>query len=325
MAIKKVSSPKRSSSNAITPQRRRMNIRCFMCGSQFEKQQGNFAKVKSRFYEQNDGYLHVCNKCIDNEYQHYLATTNGDIKTTIFILCLNFNIYYSDDILEAATKSPKFDENPFGTYLSRTNLTQYSRKTEFTETADEKNLISKWTSSTPEEIIESGIVKDEKPSAEILYRWGSGYTNEEYAFMQTLYKSLMQQKRNVTPLQEGTIVDACKYKCQHNRFISQGDGKGEINPTAIKTLSVLYQDALKVLGLDVSDKNDGVDEGTFGLWIRDIEKYCPAEDYKDKKKFRDMDGLGEYVERFIFRPLKNWLTGSKDKDPEYTIGGDEVV
>ena len=321
MAVKKTSSAKRLSSNAITPQRRRMNIRCFMCGSQFEKQQGNFAKVKSRFYEQNDGYLHVCNKCIDNEYQHYLATTNGDIKTTIFILCLNFNIYYSDNILEAATKSPKFDENPFGTYLSRTNLTQYSRKTEFTETADEKNLISKWTSSTPEEIIESGIVKDEKPSAEILYRWGVGYSNDEYAFMQTLYKSLMQQKRNPTPLQEDLIVDACKYKCQHNRFISAGDSKA----ADIKTLSSLYQDALKAIGLDVSPKNDGIDEGTFGLWIRDIEKYCPAEDYKDRKKFRDMDGLGEYVERFIYRPLKNWLTGSTDKDPEYTIGGDDLV
>jgi hypothetical protein len=38
-----------------------------------------------------------------------------------------------------------------------------------------------------------------------------------------------------------------------------------------------------------------------------------------------LDGLGEYVERFIFRPLKNWLTGSKDKDPEYSIGVDENV
>ena len=326
MAIKKAPPPKKlAASKTVSMPRKRLNMLCFRCGEQFVKQAQNFPKVRSTFYEQNDGYLHICNKCVNQLLEHYKAVYEGNIKQAIYTLCMNFNIYYSEDILDVASKSPKYDESPFATYISRANMTQYQRWRDFTDTIDQNAIIGGVISSKPQEVVEASIAQNEKPSAEIIGRWGTGYSNDEYAFMQTLYKSLMQQKRNVTPLQEGTIVDACKYKCQHNRLISQGDGKGEINPAAIKTFSTLYQDGLKVLGLDVSDKNDGVDEGTFGSWVREIEKHCPSEDYKDKKKFRDLDGLGEYVERFIFRPLKNWLTGSKDKDPEYSIGVDENV
>ena len=324
MAIKKAPPPKKlAASKTVSMPRKRLNTLCFRCGEMYptSSPKGNFAKVRSTFYEQNDGYLHVCNKCMAQLFEHYKSIYEGNIQQVIYTLCLNFNIYYSNDILDVASKSPKFDDNPFGTYMSRANMSQYMRWRDFTDTIDQNAVISGLISAKPQEVVEASIAQNEKPSSEILGRWGTGYSNDEYAFMQTLYKSLMQQKRNPTPLQEDLIVDACKYKCQHNRFISAGDSKA----ADIKTLSSLYQEALKAVGLDVSPKNDGVDEGTFGLWIRDIEKYCPAEDYKDKKKYRDMDGLGEYVERFIYRPLKNWLTGSKDKDPEYTIGGDTVV
>ena len=36
-------------------------------------------------------------------------------------------------------------------------------------------------------------------------------------------------------------------------------------------------------------------------------------------------GLASILRGFIYRPLKNWLIGSKDKDKEFTIGGDDVV
>ena len=314
--------PKRlAKSKTVSMPRKRPNLLCFRCGQIYPKQVGNFAKVRSTFYEHNDGYLHVCNVCLNQLLEHYKAVYENDIQQACYTLCLNFNIYYSNDIYDVATKSPKFDANPFGIYITRANMSQYKKWRDFTDTIDQKAVISGLISAEPKEVVEASLAQNEKPSSEVLGRWGVGYSNDEYAFMQTLYKSLIKQKRNPTPLQEDLIVDACKYKCQHNRFIQSGDSKA----ADIKTLSGLYQDALKAIGLDVSPKNDGIDEGTFGAWIREIERHCPAEDYKDKKKFRDMDGLGEYIERFIYRPLKNWLIGSKDKDKEFTIGGDDVV
>lgn len=323
MSEKKSTAPYRrvSKPKTVATPKKRPNLMCFRCGEVYPKRESFFTKVRSTFYTHNDGFLHVCDKCLDSLLEHYKAVYDGDLQQCCYTLCLNFNLYFSVDIYDVATRSPHFEDNPFKTYVSRSNLAQYKRWTDFTDTIDQEAVIGGAIKAKPDEVVEASVLQNEKPSAEILGRWGIGYSNDEYAFMQTLYKSLMQQKRNPTLLQEDLIVDACKYKCQHNRFISAGDSKA----ADIKTLSSLYQDALKAVGLDVSPKNDGIDEGTFGLWIRDIEKYCPAEDYKDRKKFRDMDGLGEYVERFIYRPLKNWLTGSKDKDPEYTIGGDDVV
>lgn len=287
----------------------------------YDKREGNFTKVRATFYTHNEGYLHVCDPCLNSLLEHYKAVYDGDLQRCIYMMCLNLNVYYSTDIYDVATRSPRFPESPFSTYVSRSNLSQYKRWTDYTDTIDQEAVIGGALSAKPEEIVEASVLQNEKPSQEILDRWGVGYSNEEYAFMQTLFKSLKSQKRNPTPLQIDLIVDACKYKCQHNRFIQSGDSKA----ADIKTLSALYQDALKQLGLDVSPKDDGIDEGAFGLWVRDIEKHCPAEDYKDRKKYRDMDGMGDYLERFVFRPMKNWLTGSKDADEEFSIGGDEDV
>lgn len=322
MAIKKSPPSGRvSKPTTVSMPKKRLNLTCFRCGTAFEKQTGNFAKTRGTFYEQNDGYLHVCNTCLNQLLEHYRAVYDGDTKQACYTLCLNFNLYYSNDIYDSATKSPNFETSTFPTYISRANMSQFRKWRDFTDTIDQKAIIGGVISAPTQEVVEASIAQNEKPSQEVLGRWGVGYSNDEYAFMQTLYKSLMKQKRNPTPLQEDLIVDACKYKCQHNRFIAAGDSKA----ADIKTLSALYQDALKSIGLDVSPKNDGIDEGTFGAWVREIERHCPADDYKDRKKYRDMDGFGEYVERFIFRPLKNWLTGSKDKDAEFTVGGEENV
>ena len=60
-----------------------------------------------------------------------------------------------------------------------------------------------------------------------------------------------------------------------------------------------------------------------GTLIENIEEYTHAEYYKDKQLFADFDGVGEYCKRFIFRPLKNLLAGTKEMDAEYSVSGDE--
>ena len=61
----------------------------------------------------------------------------------------------------------------------------------------------------------------------------------------------------------------------------------------------------------------------LGEMIRDIEEYCPAEYYKDKKLFADFDKVREYIDRFMTRPLRNLLTGSKELDKEFSLSDTE--
>ena len=61
----------------------------------------------------------------------------------------------------------------------------------------------------------------------------------------------------------------------------------------------------------------------LGVLYRDIEQFTPAEFYKDKKLYKDFDYLKEYIERFMKRPLKNLLTGSKELDKEFNLSETE--
>ena len=69
----------------------------------------------------------------------------------------------------------------------------------------------------------------------------------------------------------------------------------------------------------MSEINKTDSEKTFGLWVKDIENNRPAEYFEDKALYEDYDHIGEYFDRFIKRPLKNLLTGSRDFDKEYNV------
>ncbi len=55
-----------------------------------------------------------------------------------------------------------------------------------------------------------------------------------------------------------------------------------------------------------------------------ISQYTPEEYYSDKKLYKDFDGLGSYISRFITRPIKNLMLGGNERDDEYCVkDGDE--
>ena len=63
--------------------------------------------------------------------------------------------------------------------------------------------------------------------------------------------------------------------------------------------------------------NQDESQQAFGVWLRDIEKNKPAEYFEDKKLYHDYDGIMGYIDRFIYRPMRNLITGSRDFDKEF--------
>ena len=53
--------------------------------------------------------------------------------------------------------------------------------------------------------------------------------------------------------------------------------------------------------------------------LKDIENYKPCEYFEDKSIYEDFDGIGDYFNRFVLRPMRNLLTGSRDFDKEFMI------
>ena len=62
------------------------------------------------------------------------------------------------------------------------------------------------------------------------------------------------------------------------------------------------------------------DSFDIGSYIEMIEKYTPAEYYKNKNSlYVDFDKIGEYMKRFILRPLQNLQHGTTDRDYEFYV------
>jgi hypothetical protein len=64
---------------------------------------------------------------------------------------------------------------------------------------------------------------------------------------------------------------------------------------------------------NANSANKGAD--SFGLWIADIEKEEPSQWLKGTSMgdiFRDVGNTEEYFQKYIVRPLKNFITQSKD-------------
>lgn len=83
-----------------------------------------------------------------------------------------------------------------------------------------------------------------------------------------------------------------------------------------------YRETFKQAGLKTIQETDSSNDEVLGVTLSVISQYTPEEYYKDKKLYKDFDGLGEYITRFMARPLKNLLTGSTDRDKEYCVKGD---
>ena len=68
---------------------------CTRCGSEYDKQNGNFARCASPLVSGNDKYLTVCNQCLDDMYHHYFDVL-GNRNDAIRRMCMKFDLYFSD-------------------------------------------------------------------------------------------------------------------------------------------------------------------------------------------------------------------------------------
>lgn len=88
-------------------------------------------------------------------------------------------------------------------------------------------------------------------------------------------------------------------------------------------LSESYRKTFTQAGLKAVKESTNDDEFAIGVNAQIIEQFTPAEYYKDKERYKDFDGLGDYFKRIILRPLRNLQFGTNDRDSEYYVKEEE--
>lgn len=296
--------------------------RCTCCGHKYKKQETNFNRSKSPIYKGNNGYLSICRNCIAELYEQYVKFYDGDEDAAAERICQITDMYFDPNLWASSRKISESrngkSRNRISTYVSKLNLVREDGVTTYSDT-----LVKRWESDVknPEAKAEEQQPDEKQIPDDVVRRFGTGFNPEDYDSMQYEYQNWVDRYGEpIDKRQEELYVSICYIKLNLQKMLQKGDAN-------IGSVASNYRSQIEAATTEIEDRKKKAEDAKklspVGEMIRDIEDYCPAEYYRDKKRHVDFDHMGEYIERFMTRPLRNLLTGSKELDKEFNLSGSE--
>lgn len=273
-----------------------------------------FYKTYSKLYTRT-GYLPICKNCLGKLFDAYIEKY-GDVRKAMQRICMAFDLYYNDSIFDTCNDGTSA---MLGNYIRNLNMAQYKGRT-FDTTLDDGFEFNKVSTSKkknipePQEPDESEV--DEIDPADI-EKWGIGFENVDYGILNAHYRLLKTANPNCDSNQEIFITDLCYTKMQQMKAVREG------RVDDYNKLTDSYRKSFTQAGLKTVRDSSINEEFTIGVNAETIEKYTPAEYYKNKELYHDFDNIGDYINRFLLRPLRNLMHGTKDRDYEYFVRDEE--
>lgn len=293
--------------------------KCVCCSCGEPKNSTHFYKSNSEFY--SEGALPICKECFSRKFGQYAAEYHSN-KKAMQRMCMAFDIYFNEDLFD---KCDTNDDTVVGKYFRQLNMNQNKGKTfdttiengDFSLSGDRKQSKEKRVAVVDQYGNEQES-ESEKINPKDIEKWGVGYDLIDYEILNAHYKFLKNANPNCDSNQELFINNLCFIYMKEMKSLRIDDTK------AFTDLSTLYIKTFKEAGLKTVRDNSETKDFVAGVTIATIEKYTPAEFYKDQKLYKDFDGIGGIIKRFFTRPLKNLQFGTNEQDDEYSIqDGDE--
>ncbi len=286
---------------------------CTACGKGFMRQKDNFSVSPSPYYQGNHGYLHICRRCMEKAFNYYRDEMfNGDQDKAMEFLCATINTCFDETAWANAKKHPS-KGSKVSVYFSKLNLSQ-TKGSSYADTVMMKEA-RKIENAPSIQQVES--VKDTTVPIETVRLFGLGFHEQEYEALQFEYDDWVRKYGEPNDKRQDELYKSiCYLKLQFQKAVQNGDN-------GIGALAKAYKEYINAATTELEDRKqkqeDSVRLDPLGTWIADIERFAPAEFYRDKPLYQDADGIGSYASRFIFRPLKNLLTGSNEADREFNL------
>ena len=281
---------------------------CTMCGQEKEMV-ANFYKSYSFMFKGNNERLPLCKECVNKMFQRYLKKTKSSMKA-LYECCRKLDIYFKESLY--ISMAEKYDDKViFGQYISKINSLPQNKGRTF-ENSDLLDL-------EKEEKEKQVAYERYKASSEfdLVRKQGKNFTKEELQELEEHYE-FYEKKVDLSKIQvERMVVQICIKEIEIEKARMNGE-----NTKDLENLLIKYMNEGSLTPKTMSAMEQSQSQKTFGTWIDDIEQYRPAEYFKDKKIYEDFDSLKEYLERFIFRPLKNLLIGTREFDGEFNVEED---
>jgi hypothetical protein len=272
---------------------------CRKC--QKTKSLNNFWDTTNPMLDSN-GKMSICSSCCNELYDTYFSIHNN-VDLAIKLTCRDLDIRYNEEALrqaqshaESLLSKGKSADKLFGYYKSKLSSTGKANE----RLEDFRFKDSEFENTISEEI--SGDFEED-----LVLFWGKGFDIDDYNFLESELTRWKQTHKcdnqaEITLLREICIKILAIRKRREN------------NESASNDLKEL-QDLMKTASVDPAKANQasaGKSHDAFGVWVKDIEQFRPAEWYDQQEKYVDMDGFKPYLNNYIKRPVENFLTGVRN-------------
>lgn len=282
--------------------------KCSCCGKGFNTQKTYFLKSDSPLFQFNEGYLPWCKECTDRYVEKLTALYSGNEEHAIEHFCQQADWVFDIVPLKAA-RGNSSDRSRICQYAAKKNITYGGKKTYI------DGLKFAYEEKQYEVIQSKDQVKSEDVSVSeaAIDRWGVGFNQIDYKILDDHYRMIKKNNPNCDSNQEIFIKSLCNIYMLMNRALRDGDSDRYVK------LTDQYAKTFKNAGLKAVEEKDASNDETFCMTLGFISDYTPEEFYKNKGLYKDFDGIGEYIDRHITRPMKNLFEGTNIRDKEYFV------
>lgn len=288
---------------------------CCSCGEPLALTK--FYKSNSVFYA--DGHLPICKECFSSKFGHFAAEYHSN-RMAMQRMCMTFDIYFNEVAFDSCDTD---DSTVLGNYFRKLNLSQHKGKT-FEDSIKEGFDLSGDRKPVKEtqEVVNVDSDDEENENADMIdpadiEKWGAGLEPTDYTILNSHYRLLSSSNPQCDGNAEIFIIDLCYTKMQQMKAVR------ESRVDDYKKLTESYIKSFTQAGLKTVKDTNAMEDFTIGVNAETIEKYTPAEYYKNRSLYKDHDNIGDYIERFLLRPLRNLMRGTKDRDAEFFVKDEE--
>lgn len=303
-------------------------IYCRKCTKMLPK--GDFYDSVDLGFIDTNGKLSVCKSCIQELYDKVFSETQS-IEKTIHKLCVSLNIKYSNEAvsatkahIETLLNSGKTVNAVFGIFKQKLVSTQKSMDKSIQEDNTYEDVGTIFVSQ------ETINTKEIPIPQEVMDFWGRDLIRDDIEYLENQYANFKQTHKADTYAE----ITLLKQVCYTLLDIKQARAQGDSTEKLVKELQELMKN-LAISPESAKKLQTGREVESLGVWIQDIEQYEPAQWLSTDPRgdiYRDVGNVEEYFLKYVVRPLKNFILGSKDfgvdeesvEDSDYGLSQEEL-
>jgi len=162
------------------------------------------------------------------------------------------------------------------------------------------------------------IIEEDPIPKEVIEFWGKDVPKEDIRYLENEYTNFKRTHSAETYAEIVLLKQVCYTMLDIKRMRANGEETGTLVKELQALMKTLAVSPNAVASSSVANKNNE----SFGMWIKDIEENEPAQWLSTDNRYdlyRDVGNVEEYFQKYIVRPLKNFILGSKD----FNVGQDD--